>query len=319
MIVVLKNEKTDAGREPVLVLGGSGFIGIHVVDKLLEKHYTPIVVDIVHPMKPLRDKAIFIQGDALDIDFLASIFRMYQPRKVIHLVGLPHIPTCHNNPHDSYLINTVSVHTVLECMRKYGAERIVFASTGAVYGKPSDRPLTEEDPVAPTTIYGMHKLEAELEIKAYSQCYRIIGVILRLFNVYGGNPNIGKDVISIFARNIAQGLPITVKGPNKYRDFVYIEDVAEAFVRSIETPKEITYSIINVGTGKKTKIIQIAKMLQELLNREVKVNIIEDPEDGTGYFADITKMKEILGITPRSIDIGLKEYIESNKKELNIK
>ena len=303
-------KRIERRLETVFVLGGSGLIGTHVVENLALKGYHVVIIDRVPPLTKLPNNVSFIRGNVLNMSFLEQAFSTYQPSKVIHLVGIPHIPTCQRNPHESYLVNVVSVHNTVEAMRKYDTKRIIFASTGAVYGAPRDKPISEEDEVKPLTIYGWHKLQAEMEIKAYSQSYGLDAVILRLFNVYGFNPNHGKDVISIFIRNMIQNNEILVKGPNKYRDFIYIDDVAEVFAQSLNTILPQKCTIINIGTGFKIRIIDIVKELEKLLQVRAKARIVQDPENGTGYYANITRMRELLKIKPIPFSQGLQVYLK---------
>ena len=291
----------------VLVFGGSGFIGSKVVECLLKNNIECLSFDIVASNIGGMN-AKWIRADILEVPSIERIFFEYNIDTVIHLVGLPAIEYCEVNPHFSFLLNVVSVQNVLEAMRKTDIKKIVFASSAAVYGYHSKGSVKETDLTNPTTIYGYHKLIAEQLIKSYNQSYGLNYVTLRLFNVYGGNPDIGKDVISTFIRRSARGLPIVIKGPNKYRDFIHINDVINTFVKvAIEDVSNVT---INIGTGKMTTLFEVANIVKKYFPKvEVKYEV--PPDDGTGIVADITLAKEKLSFTPIDPQKGIDEYIAS--------
>jgi len=292
---------------PVLVFGGSGFIGSKVVECLLKNNIETLSFDIV-ASNMTRPNTKWIRADILELPSIERILFECNVDTVIHLVGLPAIDYCEANPHFSFLLNVVSVQNVLEAMRKTDIKKIVFASSAAVYGYHSKGSVKETDPTNPTTIYGYHKLVAEHLIKSYYHSYGLNYVTLRLFNVYGGNPDLGKDVISTFIRRAVRGLPIVVKGPNKYRDFIHINDVVNAFVKvALEDISNVT---INVGTGKVTSLQEIANILKKYFPKvEVKYEVPSD--DGTGIVADITLAREKLNFTPMDPQKGIDEYMAS--------
>ncbi len=191
-------------------------------------------------------------------------------------------------------------------MRKTDIEKLVFASSAAVYGYHSKNPVKEDDPTNPTTIYGYHKLIAEHMIKAYHESYGLDYVILRLFNVYGGDPQLGKDVISIFIKKALKGEPIIVKGPNKYRDFIHLNDVAETFVKV--TLNDISDITLNIGTGKMTTLKEIADIIKRCFP-DVKIEYEVPPDDGTGILADITLTEQTLDFSPLDPKRGIYNHV----------
>jgi UDP-glucose 4-epimerase len=291
----------------VLVFGGSGFIGSKVVECLMKNNVETLSCDII-ASNLTGQNTKWIRTDILELSSIERIFFEYDVDTVIHLVGLPAIDYCEKNPHFSLLLNALSVQNTLEAMRKTDIKKIVFASSAAVYGSHSNVPVKETDPTNPTTIYGYHKLIAEHMIKSYHQSYGLNYVTLRLFNVYGSEPEIGKDVISIFIRRATKGLPIVVKGPNKYRDFVYVNDVVNAFVKvALEDTSNVT---VNIGAGKMTTLQEIANMVKKCFPKvEVKYEV--PPDDGTGMIADITLAKETLDFSPADPQKGIYDHIAS--------
>jgi UDP-glucose 4-epimerase len=293
----------------VLVIGGSGFIGSKVVEYLVKNNVDVLSCDIV-ALNPIVQnlKLKLIRADILELSSIERIFFEYDIDTVIHLVGLPAIDYCEKNPHFSLLLNALSVHNTLEAMRKTDVKKIVFASSAAVYGYHSKVPVKETVPANPTTVYGYHKLIAEHLIKSYNQSYGLNYVTLRLFNVYGGDPEIGKDVISIFIRRAIKGMPIVVRGPSKYRDFVHVNDVVNAIMKVALT--EISNVTINIGTGKMTTLQEIANMVKRCFPK-VEIKYEAAPDDGTGLIADIALAKEILGFSPVDPQRGIYEHIAS--------
>src|SRR5215467_11665286 len=240
----------------ILVVGGSGFIGSVVSRSLSQKGLEPVGYDLIHASSADSQKN-WIRADILDMQSIERVFFDYNIDSIVHLVGLPAIDQCQKNPHFSFLLNVMSVQNTLEAMRMADIPKIVFASSATVYGSYSDKPLRETDETHPGTIYGWHKLIAEEAIRSYSEAYGIKSVILRLFNVYGGDPKLGKEVLSIFINRGLQGENLTVKGPEKFRDFVHVEDIADVFAKAV-THADNESLLLNVGSGTRTTLKQLA-------------------------------------------------------------
>src|SRR5467141_1658952 len=243
----------------VLVVGGSGFIGGTVVQSLTKRGIETIGYDLIHTSSADFQK-IWIRADILEMQSIERIFFEYNIDSIVHLVGLPAIDYCQKNPHFSFLLNVMSVQNTLEAMRMADINKIVFASSATIYGNNSATPLMETGETKPTTVYGWHKLIAEDAIRSYSEAYGIKSTILRLFNVYGGNPKLGKEVISIFINRALKNEPLLVKGPEKFRDFIHMEDVAEVFTKALTSPAADNMTV-NIGTGKKTTLKQVASIV----------------------------------------------------------
>ena len=289
-----------------LVIGGSGFIGSEVVRNLETHGVETISYDLVHT-NLAAPKNTWIKADILEPQSIQRVFFEYEIDFVAHLVGLPAIDYCQRNPHFSFLLNVVSVQNALEAMRIADINRIVFASSATVYGSDCKKALTETDIPRPDNIYGYHKFLAEQAINAYSESYGTSGIILRLFNVFGGSPDLGKEVISTFIKRARKGEPLNVKGPNKFRDFVSINDVAEAFHRSIIRP-ELNNATFNIGSGTKLTLREIATIVHSYYP---KISITESAahDDGTGLYADVTLARRVLGFAPSDAVQGISAHI----------
>lgn len=289
-----------------MVIGGSGFIGSEVVKMLTENGVETISYDIIQS-NTAGENNKWIRADILELPSIERIFFEYQVDTILHLVGLPAIEYCERNPRFSFLLNVVSVQNALEAMRIADVKRIIFASSAAVYGLQRDEPLKENDITSPNTIYGYHKLIAEQAIEAYKDSYGIDYAIFRIFNVYGGNPHVGKDVISIFIRRALKSKPLIVKGPNKFRDFVHVEDIAQAFLKTT-TGKNVSNTKMNIGTGVKTSLKKLMGIVKTHFPKvEVKEEVTRD--DGTGLQADISLARNMLRFEPMSPEKGINAHV----------
>jgi UDP-glucose 4-epimerase len=290
----------------IAVIGASGFIGSTVAETLSSRGKQILAVDLVKPKGDYN----FMIADIADASTLERIFFEYAVETVFHLVGLPEIGICEKDPHLSYVLNTQSVHNALEAMRKTGVKKIIFASSAAVY-KSQDTPVSEKEQPAPKTIYGYHKLVSEKLIEAYSNSYGVNFSTLRLFNVFGQDPQLGKDVISIFLRRARNREPLVVTGKNKYRDFIHVKDVADAFVACMSS--DTNNKTINVGAGVRTTLGQLVDLIKEAFPKS-KVEYKNASDDGEGLVADNHLYRKLLNLTPTDPHEALREHIRRYSK-----
>jgi UDP-glucose 4-epimerase len=298
-----------------LVVGGSGFIGSEAVKMLSEKGQESISVDKI-PSSNHCKNCKWVMGDILDFPSVNQILSEYTADTVLHFVGLPIVDTCEKNPSLSFLLNVVSVQNTLEAMRLHDIERIVFASSATVYGTSRSGPIKETDLAQPRTMYGYHKLIAEKIIESYAQSYGIDYVILRLFNVYGADPLTGKEVVSIFIRKALAGEPLIVKGSQKFRDFIRVDEVAHAFLRARDNNG--SNLVLNIGSGTKTSLGIVAGIVKDYFP-EVEIREETASDDGTGLQADIGLAKQILDFEPPPPQIGIREHICKYVKTRNVR
>jgi UDP-glucose 4-epimerase len=288
----------------VLVTGGSGFIGSHVVKKLDEKGIPVIIVD----KKELSNHhENLINADVNDLDALINIMANNNLTAVIHLVGFPNIGDCEKDPMTSFKLNTLSTQNVIEAMRKTDVEKIIFASSASVYGYQAKGKVSEEEIPRPDTLYGLHKLFSEQIIKSYGEKYGMKFVILRLFNVYGGDPTFRSDVVSLFIKQILNRKPLVLMGAKKYRDFVHIEDVAQAFLMACNS--RVENKVFNIGSGVKITLEQLANIFKNVVPN-IQVIKKDALDNGTGIFADITLAKSLLAFNSRDPIEGLRKHIQ---------
>lgn len=295
----------------ILVTGGAGFIGSHIVETLARAAEPKIVVYDVNAVEKSVGRVVSVRGDIFDADNLLAVMRKEEVSKVVHMVGLASIPDCRKEPDRSFRLNVSSVHGVLEAMRIADVENLVFPSTAAVYGDVSEPKVDEEVEPKPTNVYGSHKLAAELLIRGYAKDYGMNATVLRIFNVYG-DFLMEQGVISAFVRRALEGKPLTVNGGEQLRDFVYLNNVVEAFTKSLGNTTAYQ-KVINVGSGVGVSINEVADMVCENFpNTEVVYNSSENGE--YSIYADISKMRNLLGCETVDPRVGIPSFVEKCKR-----
>lgn len=298
-------------KENVLITGGLGFIGSHIINALREKTEHKIVAYDVQSPDSEKRNVIMVRGDIFDSAKLQKTMHDQAISRVIHMVGFASIPGCSERPSASFRLNVSSVHSILEAMRLCDVERLIFPSTAAVYGVTNGPQVSEKAVPCPTTVYGCHKLAAEMLIRAYAESYGFKPTILRLFNVYG---DLDKEqgMISQSLRKAIAGEPIVVNGGDQLRDFVLLNDVVNAFVKSLNDARDYR-TAINVGSGVGVSIREIAEMItQSFPNVEISFKPARKGE--YSIYADVSRMKTVLGCEAITPSVGIPRFIEGCRR-----
>ena len=257
----------------VLVTGGAGFIGSHIVDHLLAAGNEVVVLDDLSTgsLQNLNPEATFIKMNILD-DGLLQVFERERFDSVCHLAAQTSVSHSVEHPEFDAQVNVAGTLKVLEGCRRTGVSRIIFASSAAVYGDVVTLPGPENSLPRPTSFYGLSKLTGEQYIQMYQTLYGLPYVILRYANVYGerqGDRGEG-GVVSIFTRCLQQGEVLTVFGDgSQTRDFIYVGDVAAANVQAICSRE--TNRILNISTQTENSVNQLIKLLAEISGREIAI------------------------------------------------
>ncbi|MCL4430177.1 MAG: SDR family NAD(P)-dependent oxidoreductase [Chloroflexi bacterium] len=304
----------------VLVTGGAGFIGSHVVGRFLTEGYTVRVLDNLSTGKisniecHVNSKAIeFVEGDIRDASTVKK--SLEDISAVIHMAALVSVPLSVENPNLTYDINLLGTLNLLQASLEKHVNKFVFISSCAVCGEPESLPVTEETRPNPISPYAESKLIGERYSLGFSERGLLRAVVLRFFNVYGPRQGMNdySGVITRFIDSIKQKLPLTVYGDGlQTRDFVNVKDVAEAVLSSVKNEAE---GVFNIGSGKPTSINELAQTLLELAGAEKKIRY-EAPRAGDikDSYADISKAKKILAYTPNvSLQAGLQDLLKENK------
>lgn len=262
-----------------LVTGGAGFIGSHLVERLLHAGHQVTVFDnfqsgSLENLQAVRDdpKLSLVEGDIRDFE---ATCRVTEGRDaVFHLAALVSVPTSIESPQLSFDINATGSHHVLEAARLAGAKRVVLASSSAVYGDNPDLPLCESAQPSPLSPYGSHKLLMEQMGATHHAIYGVDVTALRFFNVYGQRQDASSPysgVISIFLRRLLNNEPLIIYGDGEQtRDFIYVEDVVKVLERSMELPG-CEYRVYNVASGLQTRIAKLAELLIQLTGITVPI------------------------------------------------
>lgn len=256
----------------VLVTGGAGFIGSHVVDLLVEKQHQVIVVDNLTTGKKenINENAKLYEIDVRD-EGLGVVFEEEHPELVVHLAAQISVPRSIEDVFLDESVNVAGTLHILELMRKYGAHKIVYSSSAAVYGDPLFLPVEVEHPCVPVSPYGTSKYLAEEYIKLYQRMYGIEYTILRYANVYGPRQIAEGEagVISVFIDRLKAGRDLVINGDGKQtRDFVYVRDVARANLAALTSGQSV---IVNIGTGVETSLLELVAELEKVSGKEVPV------------------------------------------------
>lgn len=289
-----------------LVTGGSGFIGSHVVDKLMDKGVNVRIYDNIMPT--FRKDVEFYHGSILDMTSLW--FAMNGVDVVMHLAAVADVKDVYNDPYYSENINVRGTANVLEAARKANIKRIIYGSTTWVYSEAEVENVDESTPLhAPHHLYTATKLAGEYYCQSYSKLYGIEVTILRYGIPYGPRARDGA-VIPIFVRKALNGEPLSITGDgSQFRKFIYVEDLAEGNVLALKNVAK--NKIYNLDGKEKITVKQIAQTIQKILGN---VNIEYTPArpgDFSGKEISIELAKRELGWEPRiGFEEGLRRYIK---------
>lgn len=257
----------------ILVTGGAGFIGSHLVRHLLAKGENVTALDNLSTglAENLPLEAKLVEMDILDEE-LPKVVAAGAFDAIVHLAAQTMVDTSIKNPLLDTRENLLGTVQVLEAARAANVKRVIFASTAAVYGdvKEDDLPVREAQPTLPLSFYGLSKLSVEKYLEMYEKLYGMEYVVLRFANVYGERQGDGGEggVISIFAKAVAEGRDITIYGDGEQtRDFVYAGDIAEGILAALRT--EEVNAAYNLSTQTETSLRELVSLLAEIRGREI--------------------------------------------------
>jgi len=316
----------------IIVTGGNGFIGRHLIKKLLSyKRYSVIAVSnnpnisdkYLTDRKTLQDSPLtFYVSDIRDAEAISNIFRDEKPDTCIHLAAKISVANSIKNPNETMDVNVKGTLNVLEASQNSNVNNFVFASSAAVYGDVSKLPIAESTPLRPLSPYGTSKMLAEELVIRYSKLNKIQNTAaLRIFNVYGRGNLSESDVVSKFAARLSKRLPPIIYGHgNHTRDFISVHDVIEGMLLSVKTMEsenndDINYvPVFNMGSGNGTSINDLARKMIAITGNELQP-IYEKVNQDSGVimhsYANMTKAKRDLGfVAKKDLETGLREIIE---------
>jgi UDP-glucose 4-epimerase len=305
----------------VLITGGAGFIGSHIVNSAVANDFEAVVIDNLSTgkkdnIRDVIDEIVFYNVD-IRSETLNEIFNEERPEVVIHHAAQINVRSSIRDPVFDAMTNVIGSINILECCRRYDVKKIIYASSGgAVYGEPNYLPVDENHPVSPLSPYGASKYSVEKYIDVYHSVYGLKYTILRYGNVYGPrqDPAGEAGVVAIFTNRLTANKPIVVYGDgNQTRDFVYVADIARANMLALE--KNVN-GVFNIGSGIQTSVNDIVKGLEDALSTKAVVNYqAAIPGEVRHIYLSISKAKTVLGFEPLvTLKEGLKKTIEWNKQ-----
>jgi UDP-glucose 4-epimerase len=280
-----------------LVTGGAGFIGSHLAELLIAMGHDVIVIDNLTSGRLSNLARLesnphlrFVNADIRDVPAMMPAFENVD--WVFHLAGLADIVPSIEMPAQYFSTNVTGTFNVLECARKAGARRFLYAASSSSYGMPDRFPTPETAPIQPQYPYALTKYMAEELVLHWAQLYKLPAISLRLFNVYGTRSRTTGAYGAVFGVFLAQklnGRPFTVVGDGtQTRDFTYVTDVAAAFLQAAES--SVSGEAMNVGSGNHVSV----NRLVELLGGEIE-HIPKRPGEPDCTVGDVAKIKRLLG------------------------
>ena len=312
----------------ILVIGGAGFIGSHVVKELLKEPVKEVIIydnftrgKMENIKESLNDKRCSIfpyGGDIRDIDVLDKA--MEGVDYVFHLAAM-WLLHCKDFPRTAFEVNIYGTFNVLEACVKHGVKKLIYSSSASVYGDAIESPMTEDHPFNNKNFYGATKISGEAMCTAFNDRYGLSVIGLRYANVYGPHQDqkaVYTGVIPIMLNKIDAKEPITINGDGSQAyDFIYVEDVARANICALKSDKD--FGFYNVGTGVQTSIKELVNTILRLTNANNKITYVPYAPDDARQFVknrilSTEKAEKEIGFKYKySLEQGLKKLIEWRK------
>ena len=311
-IEVLKGKK-------ILVTGGAGFIGSHIVDRLAPENDVTVLDDLSNSsmeyLAQSRDRIEFVKGDLLDKALVGKL--VSETEYVFHLAARTSVMGSVKDPLSDMKTNISGTLNLLEACRKAKIKRLVYSSSAAVFGDAQSLPVDENHPLNPRSPYAVSKLAGEKYTLAYGTSYGIPAVALRYFNIYGPRQATSEyaNVLSIFLRRFKARQPVTIYGDGEQtRDFIFVRDIVTANILAAGHPKAVG-GIFNIATGKGTSMNKLVKIIREISGWEGQFNYVAArPGEIIHSRASIKKAATLLGFKPEvTLEQGLKLTWDSLK------
>jgi len=313
----------------LLVTGGAGFIGSHLIERLVRHGYRVVCLDNFDPYYPeaikrenLSDvlatgQVHLVEADIRDLDALRLVFDRHSFQTVIHLAARPGVRHSLVDPVTSLDINARGTLNLLAMSKEFGVSRFLFASSSSVYGMMGGGAAREDStPCRPLSPYGASKVAAEALCSAYSQAFGLTVLGFRLFTVYG--PRQRPDMaINRFTRLIANGEDVPIFGDgHSLRDYTFITDVLHGIESALHAPLD-GYQVFNLGQGRPISLLNLVALIEESLGTKAKLRFMhQQPGDPLLTWADVSKASAILGYRPEvPIENGIAHYVQWFKEK----
>jgi UDP-glucuronate 4-epimerase len=309
----------------ILVTGGAGFIGSHLINALLDKGYGVVCVDNLSEyydpglkrarLAMFKERVDFYQIDIADYKSLEEVFNKYKFDRVAHLAAQAGVRYSLTHPQVYTQSNYVGTSNLLEIAAKKNIKGFVFASTSSVYGESENVPFGEDESAdRPMSMYAATKRGCEILAASYAHIHKLNVTCLRFFTVYGpwGRPDMA---LFKFTENILQDKPIDVYNNGQMqRDFTYVADIVDGFVAALEKP--LSYEVINLGHGHPVHLMKFIEIIEKELGKKALINFMPmQPGDVPMTYADTSKAAQLLGFAPKvGVEVGVPRFVEWYKE-----
>lgn len=305
-------------KKTYLVTGIAGFIGSTLARCLLDQGHVVVGIDNLSTgfVNEIPEKAIFIKGECQQQHIIDKLYS-YRFDTIFHIAGQSSGEISFDDPVYDLQTNTQSTLLLLKLCKDTGCKKFIYASSMSVYGNVEEHAIPESYPEMPNSFYGIGKLASEHYLRLYSK-FEIGTTALRLFNVYGPGQNLKnmkQGMVSIFLAQALNDKAIHVKGSGKrYRDFIYIDDVIQAFMKSDEYTKPGKFGLYNICSGQKTSVEDLVSLIQSKLKQPIPAKYEgSTPGDQFGIYGDPSLSKDKLNFVAKTkLSIGIDKFIKAS-------
>jgi UDP-glucose 4-epimerase len=304
----------------VLVTGGAGFIGSHLVEALLAEGCRVRVVDNLSTgrranLAHLEGEYDWLKGDLVDFDVCRRAVEGVEA--VFHDAAIPSVPRSVREPLESHASGPTATLNLLEAARQAGARRVIFAASSSAYGETEELPKHEAILPSPLSPYAAGKLAGELYVSVYAQTMGLDGISLRYFNVYGprqdpSSPYSG--VISLFSKAMREGRRPTIYGDGRQtRDFTYVSNVVAANLAAYHADGPLRGAVVNVGTGRRISLLDLIDAINKVLGTDIRPDFQPARAgDVLDSQASLDRIGALLGYRPEvDFEEGLRRTLEA--------
>lgn len=285
----------------VLVTGGAGFIGSHLVHKLIKNNYYVMVVDhlkTIGGIPYVHPKCYFVRGNILKAETLAKI-KKWKPDVIYHLAAQSAGESAYDNPKFDYLANGYGSYLLSKLAKEIKVKHFIYSSSVAVYGSNIKNKITEKSKIKPDSIYGISKYAGEMFIQQVLGPTNVKTTIFRIFNTYGPGENLNflkKGMVSIYCSYVWKNKPIIVRGfLKRFRNYQYIDDVVNILLKTIKNKSLAKNEIFNLSSGVYTTVISLIQLILKINNKPNYKIIVKKkgtPGDSFGFHSSNNYLKK---------------------------